>query len=97
MWANAVTAISYSVLAHVMLAADADSGACLGLMGGEIWNRENKVITPLRNRGLADLESRRWLGTAEAENRMTLCRLQPMLRNALGTARFVIDVGVIEI
>jgi len=56
---------SYGVLAHVMLAVDADNGACLGLVGGEIWNRESKVTTPLRNRGLADRESRRWLDTAE--------------------------------
>ena len=56
---------SYGVLAHVMLAVDAGSGACLGLVGGEIWNRDTKVTTPLRNRGLADRESRRWLDTAE--------------------------------
>ena len=56
---------AYGVLAHVMLAVDADSGACLGLVGGEVWNRETKVTTPLRNRALADRESRRWLDTAE--------------------------------
>jgi hypothetical protein len=56
---------SYGVLAHVMLAVDADGGACLGLVGGEVWNRDTKVTTPLRNRGLTDRESRRWLDTAE--------------------------------
>jgi hypothetical protein len=56
---------AYGVLAHVMLAVDADSGACLGLVGGEVWNRETKVTTPLRKRALADRESRRWLDTAE--------------------------------
>ena len=55
---------TYGVLAHVMLAVDADSGACLGLVGGEVWNRETKVTTPLRKRALADRESRRWLDTA---------------------------------
>jgi hypothetical protein len=54
------------VLAHVMLAVDADSGACLGLVGGTIWNREKPVTSPLRERLLAQRESRRWVETAEA-------------------------------
>ena len=56
---------AYGVLAHVMLAVDADSGACLGLVGGEVWNRETKITTPLRKRALSARESRRWLDTAE--------------------------------
>jgi Transposase DDE domain len=56
---------AYGVLAHVMLAVDGASGACLGLVGGEVWNRDTKVTTPLRKRVLADRESRRWLNTAE--------------------------------
>ena len=56
---------AYGMLAHVMLAVDADTGACLGLITGEIWNRETKVSKPLRKRALADRESRRWLETAE--------------------------------
>ena len=46
----------YGVLAHVMLAVDADSGACLGLVGGKVWNREGLVKTPVRERALADRE-----------------------------------------
>ena len=56
---------AYGVLAHVMLAVDADSGACLGLVAGEIWNRKSKVTAPLRRRALSARESRRWLDTAE--------------------------------
>jgi hypothetical protein len=54
------------ILAHVMLAVDADSGACLGLVGGTIWNRDKPVTSPLRKRLLAQRESRRWVETAEA-------------------------------
>lgn len=56
---------AYGVLAHVMLAVDADSGACLGLVGGKVWNRDEKVSTPLRQRTLENRESLRWLETAE--------------------------------
>jgi hypothetical protein len=44
---------------------DADSGACLGLIGGKVWNRDEPATTPLRKRALADKESRRWVETAE--------------------------------
>lgn len=57
---------AYGVVAHVMLAVDADSGACLGLVGGEVWNREGLVTTPAHKRALAERESRRWVETAEA-------------------------------
>ncbi|MFL5252731.1 MAG: hypothetical protein ACJ8AI_07535 [Rhodopila sp.] len=30
---------AHGLLAHVMLAVDADSGACLGLLGGTVWSR----------------------------------------------------------
>jgi hypothetical protein len=56
---------AYGVLAHVMLAVDASGGACLGLVGGEVWNRDTKVTAPLRERALTSRESRRWLNTAE--------------------------------
>jgi hypothetical protein len=56
---------AYGVLAHVMLAVDGDSGACLGLVGGKVWNRDEKVTTPLRRRALPDRESLRWLDAAE--------------------------------
>lgn len=54
------------VLAHAMLAVDADNGACLGLVTGTVWNRDKPVTSPLRKRLLAQRESRRWVETAEA-------------------------------
>lgn len=54
------------VLAHVMLAVGADSGACLEPIGGDVWNRAKPVTTPLRRRTLTQRESRRWIETAEA-------------------------------
>jgi len=54
----------HGLLVHAMLAIDRDSGACLGLVGGEVWNRPGKV-TPLRKRALSERESRRWVDTAE--------------------------------
>jgi hypothetical protein len=57
---------AYGLLAHAMMAVDADSGACLGLVTGQIWNRKKRQTTPLRNRALAERESRRWVDTAVA-------------------------------
>src|ERR1700758_911872 len=56
---------AHGLLAHVMLAVDADSRACLGLVGGEVWNRTGFVKTPEWKRPLAQRESRRWVETAE--------------------------------
>lgn len=56
---------AYGVLVHAMLAVDADSHACLGLLGGKVWNRTGQVKTPLRKRTLSDRESRRWVETGE--------------------------------
>lgn len=53
------------VLAHVMLAVDADNRACLGLVAGEVWNRKGFVSTPEWKRPLEQRESRRWVATAE--------------------------------
>jgi hypothetical protein len=53
------------LLLHAMLALDAESGACLGLVGGEVWTRRGRVDTPHQRRPLAEKESRRWLATAE--------------------------------
>jgi hypothetical protein len=53
------------VLAHVMVGVDANSGACLGLVGGEAWNRPGLVTTHHKHRLLAERESRRWLDTAQ--------------------------------
>jgi hypothetical protein len=53
------------VLLHAMVAVDADSGACLGLTGGEVWTRRGKVKIPHDERELANKESARWVTTAE--------------------------------
>ena len=53
------------VLLHAMLALDADSDACLGLVAGEVWTRPGRVTVPHAKRPLEERESRRWLSTAE--------------------------------
>jgi hypothetical protein len=39
---------AYGLLVHAMLAVDADSHACLGLVGGAVWNRPGVVTTHQR-------------------------------------------------
>jgi hypothetical protein len=56
---------AYGVLVHAMIAVDATSGACLGLVGGEIWNRPGVNPIPHRERPPAERESMRWLNAAE--------------------------------
>ena len=56
---------AYGVLVHAMIAVDATSGACLGLVGGEVWNRPGVNPIPHRKRPLEARESMRWLATAE--------------------------------
>jgi hypothetical protein len=53
------------VLVHAMIAVDAASHACLGLVGGEVWNRPGLVSTHHNERPLCERESRRWLDTTE--------------------------------
>jgi hypothetical protein len=53
------------VLAHNMIAVDAESGACLGPVTGEIWTRSGRVSKPHRDRRLCERESARWLRCAE--------------------------------
>jgi hypothetical protein len=65
---------AYGLLVHAMLAVDAETHACLGLVGGKVWNRPERVRTPLRERALPDKESRRWVETAE--------QAEPVLREA---------------
>jgi hypothetical protein len=52
------------VLAHVMMAMDAATGGCLGLVAGAVWTRQGRVKTPHVKRRLEDKESRRWIETA---------------------------------
>jgi hypothetical protein len=53
------------VLLHALLAVDADSGVCLGLVAGKIWTRKGDVKVPHGKRALADKESHRWVTTAD--------------------------------
>jgi hypothetical protein len=56
---------AYGVLVHAMIAVDAASGSCLGLVGGDVWTRDG--VNPIRHpqRPLAERESVRWLTTAQ--------------------------------
>ena len=53
------------VLLHAMLALDADTDACLGLVAGEVWTRAGRVTVHHNKRPLEERESRRWLSTPE--------------------------------
>jgi hypothetical protein len=55
---------SYGLLVHSTIAVDAESGACLGLVGGQIWTRPGVNPIPHRKRPLEERESMRWLDAA---------------------------------
>jgi len=52
------------LLLHAALALDANSGALVGLVDAQIWNRDKGVVTPRRSRATTDKESGRWLSVA---------------------------------
>src|SRR5476649_2331314 len=56
---------TYGVVAHVMIAVDADSHACPGLVGGDVRTLDGVVTEHHRDRPLSERESRRWIETAE--------------------------------
>jgi len=56
---------AYGVVAHAMIAVDAVSHACFGLVGGEVHTRDGVVTEHHRDRPLSERESRRWVETAE--------------------------------
>jgi hypothetical protein len=56
---------AFGVLVHAMIAVDAASGSCLGLVGGDVWSRDGVNPIPHRQRPLAERESVHWLDTAE--------------------------------
>ncbi len=58
--------MSHGLLLHAMLAVDADTFGCLGLVSGEIWTRAGLRSVPHARRPLADKESGRWLSTPVA-------------------------------
>jgi hypothetical protein len=56
---------AYGLLAHAMIAVDARSGSCLGLVGGDVWSRPGVNPIPHGKRPLAERESVRWVATAQ--------------------------------
>jgi hypothetical protein len=62
------------LLLHPMLAVDAASGECLGLVGGTVWTRLEPELEPAdksskkrnQQRPLDEKESRHWIETAQA-------------------------------
>jgi hypothetical protein len=57
--------VGRGLLLHAMLALDADSNACLGLVAGHIWTRQGRVEVPHEKRRPEEKESWRWISTAE--------------------------------
>ena len=53
------------VLLHAMLALDAGTGGCLGLVAGRIWTRRGRVTVAHQKRKTENKESHRWIATAE--------------------------------
>jgi hypothetical protein len=66
--------VGRGLLLHPMLAVDAASGECLGLIGGTIWTRREPEPEPAdksskkrnQQRPLDEKESRHWIETAQA-------------------------------
>jgi hypothetical protein len=53
------------LLLHAMLALDAKTGGCLGLVGGRIWTRRGRIKIAHQKRRTENKESHRWIATAE--------------------------------
>lgn len=49
------------LLLHPVLAVEAGTGALLGLVSMQVWNREDGKVAPRRERDTSAKESRRWL------------------------------------
>jgi len=64
---------AYGVLVHAMIAVDAPSGSCLGLVGGDVWSRDGVNPTPHRQRPLAERESVHWVSTAQRAKQVLRC------------------------
>jgi len=52
------------LLLHPVLAVEAGTGALLGLVSMQVWNRADGAVTPRRTRATAAKESRRWIDGA---------------------------------
>ena len=59
------TGRSFGLLLHPVLAVEADSGALLGLVSVEVWNRSGGKVGPQRERATAAKESQRWIDGAQ--------------------------------
>lgn len=57
--------VGRGLLLHAMLAVDAESEACLGLVTGKLWTRRGRVKVPHDRRPLAKKESERWVSTPD--------------------------------
>jgi hypothetical protein len=55
--------VGRGILLHAMLAMDANSGSCLGLVAGRVWTRKGRATVPHDRRALEDRESDRWICT----------------------------------
>jgi hypothetical protein len=55
--------VGRGLLLHAMLALDAKSDACLGLVAGKIWTRQGRVKVRHEKRPLEEKESERWVST----------------------------------
>jgi hypothetical protein len=62
--------VGHGLILHAMLALDAASGSCLGLVGGRIWTRSGTVERPHEERVLSEKESGRWLDTGETAKKV---------------------------
>jgi len=62
--------VGRGVLLHAMVAVEADSEACLGLVAGEVWTRSGRVSVAHQKRPLDQKESGRWIDTAAAGKRV---------------------------
>ena len=64
------------VLLHAMLALDAGTGGCLGLVAGRIWTRRGRVKVAHQKRRTENKESHRWIATAEQSKRVLAAAAQ---------------------
>jgi hypothetical protein len=63
------------LLLHPALAVEADSGALLGLVSLQVWNRTGGKVTARRKRATAEKESQRWQdGVQQASEALALAR-----------------------
>ena len=56
--------VGRGLLLHAMVAVDAETRGCLGLVSGRVWTRSGRRCIHHGKRSLADKESERWLSTA---------------------------------